>query len=377
MLDNSDRPKRLLSLDGGGIRGVISAQVLVKIEDILKTYNPQLTCLADYFDFIGGTSTGSLLAAGLSKGMTARELLNLYVDRGTEIFKRSLLGHIPLLNQLGDKYTEKNLENLLKNEILVDQNKQPLLLGAAELKTYLMIVAKNATTDSTWFFVNHPNNKFFDTCSKIPLWQIARASSAAPTFFPPQRISMPTSNSGKIESYEFIDGGMSPYNNASFQLFLEATEPAYGIGWATGADKMLLISVGTGFGEDRIPLGKAKGYNSLQWAPYAIGTLMNGTNLQQNLLMQMVSSRSSKAAANGIPTILKQNISFSSPLVTYHRYTISFSKSRFERLGLGDIDVEAVKPMDCVDKIPELVRIGEAIAKEQVQPSDFEGFLDN
>ena len=70
------RLKRLLSLDGGGIRGVIAAEVLSKIEQILQDHNPRWQCLADYFDFIGGTSTGSILAAGLAKGMKVKELFN-------------------------------------------------------------------------------------------------------------------------------------------------------------------------------------------------------------------------------------------------------------------------------------------------------------
>jgi patatin-like phospholipase/acyl hydrolase len=69
--------KRLLSIDGGGIRGVMAAEILVQIEDALRAYNPRWQCLADFFHLIGGTSTGSILAAGLAKGMSARELLSI------------------------------------------------------------------------------------------------------------------------------------------------------------------------------------------------------------------------------------------------------------------------------------------------------------
>ena len=64
-------------------------------------------------------------------------------------------------------------------------------------------------------------------------------------------------------------------------------------------------------------------------------------------------------------------------LLTYHRYTISFSRERFERLNLGDIDVDRVQTLDCIDQIPALRRIGQAIAQEQVRREDFEGFLEN
>lgn len=85
---NTDRPKRLLSLDGGGIRGLLAAEILVRIEAILQELNPQFNCLADYFDFIGGTSTGSILATGLALGMPATYLRNFYYNRAREIFRK-------------------------------------------------------------------------------------------------------------------------------------------------------------------------------------------------------------------------------------------------------------------------------------------------
>ena len=81
-----DRPKRLLSLDGGGIRGIIAAEVLVRMEKILLAHNSDWKCLGDYFDFIGGTSTGAILAAGLAKGMKAEKLLDFYVKKGPQVF---------------------------------------------------------------------------------------------------------------------------------------------------------------------------------------------------------------------------------------------------------------------------------------------------
>ena len=360
-----DRPKRLLALDGGGIRGVIAAEVLTKIEEILITKDSPWDCLGDYFDFIGGTSTGAILAAGLAKGMQAQELLDFYVKKGPQVFKRSWRSKIPGLGQLWTKYEAGPLEKELR-DIFVDSDSRPLTLGFSDPKSLVMIVSKNASSGDTWFFVNAKDSKFYQTNAKLPLWQIIRASSAAPTFFPPRTITV------NNESHEFIDGGMSSYNNPAFQLFVEATQPEYGIRWDTGEKKMLLVSIGTGFRSEKIPYPKAQNFNALSWAPYAIGSFMDSANLQQNILMQLMSQKPPDQKPGSGTDYISEKFQ---PLLTYHRYTISFTRERFKKLGLADIDVNAVQAMDCIDQIPELQRIGQAIADEQVQEDDFKDLL--
>lgn len=360
-----DRPKRLLALDGGGIRGVIAAEVLTKIEEILITEDSPWECLGDYFDFIGGTSTGAILAAGLAKGMKARDLLDFYVKKGPQVFKRSMCSKIPLIGRLWTKYEAGPLERELQ-DIFSDSDSRPLTLGFSNPKSLVMIVSKNASSGDTWFFVNAKDSKFYQTNADLPLWQVIRASSAAPTFFPPRTIKV------NNESHEYIDGGMSSYNNPSFQLFREATQSEYGIGWATGKKNMLLISVGTGFRSEKIPYPKARSYKALNWAPYAIGSFMDSANLQQNILMQMMSQQPADRKTGAGTDYISEHFQ---PLLTYHRYTISFTRERFKKLGLADIDVDKVQAMDCIDQIPALQRIGQAIAGEQVQETDFEDFL--
>ena len=356
------RAKRLLSLDGGGIRGVIAAEVLVRIEEILHKHNSDWKCLGDYFDFFGGTSTGAILAAGLAKGMQAGELLDFYVEKGPQVFKRSFWSKIPLLGRLWTKYESGPLEKELQ-DIFSYSDSRSLELGSPELKSYVMIVSKNASGGNTWFFVNAKKSRFYQNNKDLPLWQIIRASSAAPTYFPPRAIRV------NNESHEFIDGGMSSYNNPSFQLFREATQAEYGIGWEPGEKNMLLISVGTGFRDEKIPYAKARDFNALNWAPYAIGSFMDSANLQQNILMQLMSQRRDpESGTDYISAYFK-------PLLTYHRYTISFTRERFKKLGLADIDVDKVQAMDCIDQIPALQRIGQAVAKEQVHEDDFKDFL--
>ena len=105
---------------------------------------------------------------------------------------------------------------------------------------------RNATTDSPWplsnnpaALYNRPDREFRNL--DIPLWQLVRASTAAPTFFPPEVIDI-----GGGKSFVFVDGGVTMYNNPAFQLFLMATLEPYNLGWATGEEQMLLVSIGTG-----------------------------------------------------------------------------------------------------------------------------------
>ena len=143
--------KRLLSIDGGGIRGIIAGEVLREIESIVCTPTSKYSCLADYFDFVGGTSTGSIIAAGLAKGMMVDDILKIYQDYGKFIFQTYWLGDP---RRTKAKYNPSNLEKKLKEEF------GDLTLDSRELKTFLMITTKNIGTGLTWFFTNHPNNKF-------------------------------------------------------------------------------------------------------------------------------------------------------------------------------------------------------------------------
>src|SRR5687767_2833056 len=82
--------KRILSLDGGGIRGVLTLQYLARMEALLaaRSASPAAFCLADYFDLIGGTSTGSIIAAGLALGFRVSRLQELYEQLGATIFEK-------------------------------------------------------------------------------------------------------------------------------------------------------------------------------------------------------------------------------------------------------------------------------------------------
>src|SRR4030095_15878482 len=120
----------------------------------------------------------------------------------------------------------------------------PGFLGSNRLKL-LLILMRNASTGSTWPVSNNPAAKYNDRslpdCNlSIPLWQILRASTAAPTYFAPEEIRLAG------PQHMFVDGGITPFNNPALIAVLMATLPDYKLNWPTGRDALHVVSVGTG-----------------------------------------------------------------------------------------------------------------------------------
>ena len=378
-IPQNDRPRRLLAIDGGGLLGLIPAEALILIEQQLNQITGTSKPIGERFDLIGGTSTGAILAAGLALGLSAKQLRDFYLEFGNEIFTKVWLGA-----RFWHSYSDAPLAKHLK-EVFGEST----TLGSDLLRTQIVIVSKNATLGNDWFFTNNPNNKFFKNNSGLPLWQIVRASTAAPTYFPPQTIAVPD-ELGQKQSYEFVDGGVSSYNNPALQVFLEATIPEYGHGWPMGANRLLLISLGTGFNSITVPAGKAAGYNLIDWGKYVVKEMMNEANLQQNILLHIIGQRppaalsattelSSSGAAKGVPdenALSRVDVGLAAAkLVTYQRITIGLTRKRLDDMGFTDIDPNTVREMDAADQISNMQRIGAAVAKEQVRMEALRAFF--
>src|SRR5215210_3416639 len=224
----SQGPRKLLALDGGGIRGVMTLEVLAKIETELQTKLGRGSefVLADYFDYIAGTSTGAIIATCLSLGMRIDDIRTFYIESGPAMFDKTNL----ITRYYRNKFHDEKLAEKLQQVIAQKSGEPDATLGSQALKTYLLLVLRNATTDSPWPVSNNPLAKYNDTtrpdCNlHLPLWQLVRASTAAPTYFPPEVVVFPN------HEFIFVDGGVTMYNNPAFQLFLMATVKPYKLGW--------------------------------------------------------------------------------------------------------------------------------------------------
>jgi patatin-like phospholipase/acyl hydrolase len=245
--------KRILALDGGGIRGVFTLEVLLKIEKVLRAYyakqDPEKAktfVLRDHFDFLAGTSTGAIIATCLCWGMSAEKVKNLYIEQGRKMFELVSWRHP--VRKLFSRYDPKPISDFLQGLFLEDDGKIATLasprLRDGEKKNFLMVVVRNHTNGSAWPLTNNPDAIYNDPTRpddnrQIPLWQLVRASTAAPLFFPPEKVRL-----GDTESI-FVDGSITPYSNPALIAALTAILPGYHMDWPTGPDKIHVVSVGT------------------------------------------------------------------------------------------------------------------------------------
>ena len=365
--------KKILSLDGGGIRGLISIEILAKIEQELRDReNNQNLVLSDYFDFIAGTSTGALIASALCIGMSVDEIRRFYVESSSEMFERRLF--IPNLGKvLGYEYDSTTLETTLQRVFGKETT-----LGSDKLKTLLLIVMHNTKTDSPWPLTNNPKAKYNDlernrerSNLHLPLWQLLRASTAAPTFFEPEVIEVGN------QTFSFVDGAMTPYNNPAFQAYLMSTLKAYNLNWEKGEDKLLLVSVGTGSSElvCKDEHGKSKFiHHHAQDVPVY---LLNSIAYQQDLMCRVFGKCKVGASLDSeIGDLHGENGAGCTHenLFTYLRYDVKLNEKSLKELGLGEIDPKEINKIDEVNNIEVLQKVGKAVAKREVRIEHFEGF---
>ena len=288
-LSNKTSPKRILALDGGGIRGALTLGYLQRIEDILRKQHGDEKSfrLCQYFDLIGGTSTGSIIAACLSMGMSVNEIKNMYMDLGAKIFAKKYKWW--KIFEIGDLikagYDSKPLEEELQKVFGTDTT-----MASDRILTGLCIVAKRADTNSVWPLINHPDGRYYDSVDgrnkDILLWKAVRASAAAPTYFLPQIIDV----GGGLSEAAFVDGGVSMANNPAIQLLMVATMNGFPFKWKWGADNLMVVSVGTGMGKWKKIPANIKKNNLLNWASQLPDMLMQDASWHNQLLMQWISN---------------------------------------------------------------------------------------
>lgn len=358
----SPQPKKILALDGGGIRGMITIEILAEIENLLrqKLGGGDDFKLSDYFDFVAGTSTGAIIAACISADMKISEIRKFYIESGEEMFDKA-----SLLKRFRYKYADEKLAAKLQDVFGSDTT-----LGSDKLKTILMMVMRNATTDSPWPISNNPFAKYNQKCREdgsprddcnldLPLWQLVRASTAAPLYFPPEVVKL-----GKQE-FVFVDGGITTYNNPAFQAFLMATVEPYKMNWATGEDKMLIVSIGTGTN----PKANASLEPDEMNLVYNAGTiplaLVAAALNEQDLLCRVFGKC---LAGDELDREVGDLIGVRGPggsnkLFTYARYNTQLNTEGLKKLNLSHIKPEDVQKLDSVEHIKELQKVGEALAK--------------
>src|ERR1700730_3306486 len=246
-------PKRLLSLDGGGVRGAVTVAFLERIETLLTEQCNQEVRLGDFFDLIGGTSTGAIIAGALALGYRTSQVRDFYLRLAPFAFKRRRWS-IPLLQaKFYARGLRKQIEEVVGNRVL----------SSPELITGFCIITKRMDTGSPWIISNNPRAPYWEDGKDYignkgyPLVNLLRASKAAPPFFDPELlpisqtqatlpddIAKPLNVPWPARAFHatlqkiglrpkikidpnvyglFVDGGVTPHNNPALALFNMAT----------------------------------------------------------------------------------------------------------------------------------------------------------
>lgn len=370
-LTKDGQPKRILALDGGGLRGIVTLGILKEVEKTLRAKHdddPKFV-LGDYFDLIAGTSTGAIIAAGLAQGMSIAELTNHYMDLGEKVFQKSFFRR----GALRTMYSAKDLIKELKKVFGKDTT-----LGFGGTSTGLLIVAKRLDTGSAWPVSNNPFGEYYDDRpsgsignGKYQLWQIVRASTAAPAFFEPEAITISEGVPGRKDvKGEFVDGGVSPHNNPALQALMYATLDGYNIEWDTGKDKILLVSVGTGLPDPSVDHARLTAHHAIN----SLKALMDdAAQLNETLLQWMSDSPTARKIDSELGT-LGQDLIAGEPLMTYLRYNVVWSEDYLtNKLGMimQEDEPESLCAMDDPDKMGRLQEAGLIAGRQQVISDHF------
>ena len=333
-LQNDGSPKRILALDGGGLRGIVTLGFLEEIEQILRDRHGggDGFRLSHYFDLIAGNSTGSIIAAALAQGWSTQQIVEKYMSLGKAVFEKSLLRH----GLLRAKYDEGKLIDELQEVYGADTT-----LGSDKLQTGLLVMTKRLDTGSPWPISNNPRGKYFNTRPKgvigngdYPLWQVVRASTAAPSYFEPEPITIAEMPGHPPTEGEFVDGGVSPFNNPALQTFMYATLDGYRVGWPVGAQKILLVSVGTGAADPNVKPSSITAVHALN----ALLSLMNDCASLQETILQWMSTSSTTRTIDRELGDLRQDLVGQAPLLSYLRYNVDLGKERVQELDPALID---------------------------------------
>ena len=443
-------PKRILSLDGGGVRGAISVAFLERIEAIFAEH--QRTILTDYiaakeragvadadlaaarkklaepfrlcdwFDLVGGTSTGALIAGAIALGFNTNDIKSFYVERARYIFQRPFWRIPGLQAKFDARALQQEIDTIVENRTL----------DSPDLITGLSVVAKRMDTGSPWILTNNPRSPYWESKPPDPanndpgylgnrtyrLGTLVRASTAAPHFFDPEivqivaeeekkagaraterdwldrlndrlgrlpRLTMLLTRFRAMQIAErkgpnpnthglFVDGGVTPFNNPSYALLMQVALKPYGICWPLGADKLTIVSIGTGSYRTKVSFKELGWSRNVKLALNSLLSMMGDTQTLALAQMQWLGECPAPWPINSEIGSLADEMPCGQRWFRFMRYDVGLERPWFrDNLGL-DLSEETVASYRNMDD-PSIIQViyehaVEAAAK-QVKPEHF------
>lgn len=257
---------KILTIDGGGIKGLYSASILEKFEEKFNTLS------TNHFDMICGTSTGGLIALAVALKIPAKEICNFYIQEGPKIFPRQRFGFLKQL-AIGGKYSDKGLKQALK-KIFGDK----LIKDCDNL---LCIPSYSLTESKPKVFKYDHREGDLTRDNNAPVVDIALATSAAPTYFP-------LAESDYYSKEQFIDGGVWA-NNPTLVGLLEALNNFVG-GDEKDYDSIEILSLSSLNLIGGKSLGLKRQRSFKDWGAELFETSLSGQSYFTNFFMEKISA---------------------------------------------------------------------------------------
>ena len=393
-------PKRLLALDGGGVRGAITVAFLQRIEQLLSRGQEKPSLLADHFDFIGGTSTGAIIAGALALGYRTAQVEDFYIRLAPHAFKREFW-RIPILQA---RFDVRGLRREI--EAVVGDRE----LASPDIITGLGIVTKRMDTGSPWIITNNPRAPYWDDGpgyignKHYKLATLVRASTAAPNFFEPELLPIsehkkmlpevtaaPFSQPEPVRRFHallelfglrrrtiinpeefglFVDGGVSPHNNPALAFFHMMVLKPFHICWPMSPDKLTVFSIGTGTHRPRLKYENLGFARNAKLAFYALLSLMSDSETMALAQLQWLGECPAPWPINSEVGTLADDVPPGGKLFRFLRYDVRLEKDWLKSelgINVSELDVLRFRTIDDPAVVREIFAIGRVAAEKYVK----------
>jgi uncharacterized protein len=352
--------RKILALDGGGTRGIVSIAFLERIEALLRERSGKGDAfrLSDHFDLIGGTSTGAIIAAGLATGRSVAEIKAIYFELGPAVFRKRW--HVPFFQA---QYGSAQLAHILEREF------GRATLEDSSIRTLLAIATKRVDTGSPWIVSNITSQPYWhdraDGARKgnkhISLASLVRASAAAPLYFGPESIPISTDVTGT-----FVDGAISPYNSPTIPLLLLATASRYGLSWPRGVENLSIVSVGTGRSRPPAPTPWTP---SVKLAVDGLRGMIEDTMSLSLMMMQWLGASEAPVHLNRDIGTLDGEPLAGKPLFAFQRFDLRLEEEWLESyfgLPFEAKEIIRLRRLDAADSMPALYDLAREVARRTI-----------
>jgi hypothetical protein len=373
---------------------------LERIETLLKERYGDDIRLGDYFDLVGGTSTGAVIAGALALGFKTAQVKDFYLKLAPFAFRRARW-HIPVLQA---KFDARGLRQQIE-EVVGDR-----VLSSPDLITGFCLITKRMDTGSPWIIANNPKAPYWEDGKgyignkDYPLVNLVRASTAAPHFFDPELLPISQNKAmlpddvakplnvpwparamqtvlrrlGLSRPVEFdsrtyglfVDGGVTPHNNPSLALFQMATLGPFNIKWPTGPERLTIVSVGTGTYRPRLSYKSLGFARFTKLAFHALLSLMTDAEMLVLALMQWMGECPAPWTINSEVGTLAAELPPGGKMFRFLRYDVRLEKDWLARELNYDVSEDGLarlRAMDDPAAAHELYAIGRMAAEKQVK----------